>query len=144
MTLIITRMVIMVPTMVVVMVVMLTLQTAEVIDTPSDGDVSGCDGAVGLTALVMMMMKMPGVIVKMGTVTVARTGRKRQCEEERVFWLHCTCGQDVMVGRDYLNLSVKSANPTWRGDTVKETDRCGADSHCVLHFVTRSYCDSES
>lgn len=79
-------MVIMVP-----VVVVLTLQMAEVIDTRSDN--SDCDDEVGITVLVVMMMMirgMPGVIVKMVTVTVARTGKKLQCGEERIFWLHCT------------------------------------------------------
>lgn len=38
------------------MVVVLTLQTAEVINTPSDGDVNDCDDAVVITVLMMMMM----------------------------------------------------------------------------------------
>lgn len=68
-------------------------------------------------------------------VTVARMRKKR------FFWLHCTCSQDMTVGKDYLNLPVKSTNPTWHGGTVKETDWCGADIHCVPHFVSHSYCD---
>lgn len=43
--------------------VMLTLQMAEVIDIPSDGNASGCDDAVGITALMMMMMiQTPGIL----------------------------------------------------------------------------------
>lgn len=79
-------MVIMVP-----VVVVLALQVAEVIDT-HDGHNSDCDDEVGITVLMMMIRRrrMPGVIVKMVTVAVARAGKKLQCGEERIFWLHCT------------------------------------------------------
>jgi hypothetical protein len=31
----------------------------------------------------------------------------------------------MMVGKDYLNLSVRSTNPTWHGGTVKGLELCG-------------------
>lgn len=60
---------------------------AEVIDTPSDGDDSDCNDTVGITTPTMTMMttRMPGVVVKMVTVPVVRTGKKLQCDKEEVF-----------------------------------------------------------